>query len=402
MDTTQLVLRARGGDVQAVNELYYASYKQPYAVALQMTGNEKQAYDIIQEAYYKAFGNLDLLSDKSDFVSWFNKIAVNVLTGFFRSRLNISLTFPGGFEGAFEGVGEFKPSANVDYINAAQAADAALGSLSPEKKLVFLMYFVQEMSVSDIAEALGASEGAVDHQLSLASAELSGRFPGTVSDISADEFVPFTVWRLRQITGGIAVHEMEPAVREAASSENTIRSNEATKAEIKRLKKRVKLISAISIGVFMLLAGAFCFFAFALPAITGEQNPVSSAMPWNKGSEDSVKEGSPEALIRDLETAVNNHDNLAMAKLYAPDVRTQREAEGFGMNLIYDTLEKYTGDKTDVELKMSDLKYDGDAATAKVKVVFKVVDVELPGLDFKADFVKQDGVWYINNFKFGS
>ena len=51
---------------------------------------------------------------------------------------------------------------------------------------------------------------------------------------------------------------------------------------------------------------------------------------------------------------------------------------------------------------MSDLKYDGDAATAKVKVVFKVVDVELPGLDFKADFVKQDGVWYINNFKFGS
>ena len=54
MDTTELVLYAKNGNQQAITALYNLSYTPAYAVAFKMTGNEDDAFDVLQDAYIKA------------------------------------------------------------------------------------------------------------------------------------------------------------------------------------------------------------------------------------------------------------------------------------------------------------------------------------------------------------
>jgi len=72
-----LVERARSGEEDAVTELYRRHERRIYNLALRTIGNPWDAADVAQEAFIKAFKNLDSFKGEARFGTWLHRIAVN-------------------------------------------------------------------------------------------------------------------------------------------------------------------------------------------------------------------------------------------------------------------------------------------------------------------------------------
>ncbi|MCL5736830.1 MAG: sigma-70 family RNA polymerase sigma factor [Actinobacteria bacterium] len=72
-----LVRLAREGDTDALSELYRRHERRVYNLALRTVGNPWDAADVAQEAFIKAFRNLDSFKGESLFSTWLHRIVVN-------------------------------------------------------------------------------------------------------------------------------------------------------------------------------------------------------------------------------------------------------------------------------------------------------------------------------------
>ena len=72
-----LVDRARQGDPTAFNELVNRYERKIYRMARNITQNDEDAEDILQDSFLKAFTHLDSFQGQSKFYTWLVRIAVN-------------------------------------------------------------------------------------------------------------------------------------------------------------------------------------------------------------------------------------------------------------------------------------------------------------------------------------
>ena len=290
MDTTNLVLHAKNGDQQAITELYYLSYKPAYAVAFKMTGNEDDAFDILQDAYIKAFSSLDQLTDPSGFIPWFNKITANKCRDFLRGKKNVVLFSDMTYDSDEDSVElefkdesmSFQPEERADYSDTKRLVGKMLDNLPAEQKMVLLMYYVQDMSIKEIAEALGISESTVKSRMNYGKKKMRAQAEdmekrGYKLRVSSVTVIPFLIWMLREFAVNAAVQPMSAAIGTAAgisagaaagtAAGTTAGTAAGTTAGAAVSAKAVALITA---GAVAATAGAVGFFGFALPAMRGD------------------------------------------------------------------------------------------------------------------------------------
>lgn len=92
VDTTRpdaagdLVQRAQDGDVAAFEQLYRAHTGRIYALCLRMAGNGREAEELTQDVFVRAWEKLAQFRGDSAFGSWLHRLAVNVVLGTWRSR----------------------------------------------------------------------------------------------------------------------------------------------------------------------------------------------------------------------------------------------------------------------------------------------------------------------------
>lgn len=72
-----LVKRAREGDEEALTQLYRRHERRAYNLALRTLGDPWDAADVAQEAFIKAFKNLDSFKGEARFGTWLHRIVVN-------------------------------------------------------------------------------------------------------------------------------------------------------------------------------------------------------------------------------------------------------------------------------------------------------------------------------------
>src|SRR5205809_2367665 len=76
-DELVLVQRAKGGDVSAFEELVRRYDRNVFRIANHITHNAEDAEDVVQEAFLKAYQNLNRFQEQSKFYTWLVRIAVN-------------------------------------------------------------------------------------------------------------------------------------------------------------------------------------------------------------------------------------------------------------------------------------------------------------------------------------
>src|SRR5256714_15028997 len=73
----QLVHAAKAGDMSAFEELIKRYDRNVFRIAQHITQNREDAEDVVQEAFLKAYRNLERFQENSKFYTWLVRIAVN-------------------------------------------------------------------------------------------------------------------------------------------------------------------------------------------------------------------------------------------------------------------------------------------------------------------------------------
>ena len=172
MIDTQVVSRAKQGEQKAYTEIYQETYQSAYGVAFQILKNGDDAADVLQDSYITAFTKLDTLEDNSKFQGWFNRIVANNCKNLLKKKkptLFSELTVEeDGEELEPEFVNDnesFCPDKAVEYDETKEILRNVINSLPEEQALCIMMYYVQDLSVAEIAETLGVSQNTVKSRL---------------------------------------------------------------------------------------------------------------------------------------------------------------------------------------------------------------------------------------------
>ena len=178
----ELVGRARRGDTDAVSVLYEQTYSKVYYTVKSMIKNEDDVLDVLQDAYLKAFTHLKSFEGGEKFLPWVKQIAANTARDRLRRKtpaLFGELTADETQTPAEERIPDerpaFLPEASLDAAETQRLIREILDSLPDDQRAVVGMYYYEELSVREIAEALGVSESAVKSRLLYARRKIEAR-----------------------------------------------------------------------------------------------------------------------------------------------------------------------------------------------------------------------------------
>jgi len=163
VDDSELVQRARQGDERAFAELVRRHETQARALAASIVGDRAEAEDLAQDAFVRAHGNLDLLSDPTRFGAWFRRIVFGVSIDWLR-RFRPQLFRGGGEHPESNDLPETSSLTpdGLDRLAHAELAArvlAAVRQLPDHYRVPLTMYHLEGLSHAKVAEALGVPPG---------------------------------------------------------------------------------------------------------------------------------------------------------------------------------------------------------------------------------------------------
>lgn len=169
---SELVRRAQGGDSAAFNQLFSSCYNDIYYFALKTVKREDLAYDITQEACIDIFKNISTLQDPNMFVAWSKRITYNRCAQYFRKNQEILVDENEDGTDIFDTMEDedrdFIPDEALDRDDFRKTIMNMINNLSEEQRTAVMLYYFDELSVGEIAQIQGVSEGTVKSRLNYA------------------------------------------------------------------------------------------------------------------------------------------------------------------------------------------------------------------------------------------
>jgi RNA polymerase sigma-70 factor, ECF subfamily len=162
-----LVAAAKRGDTRAFDELVLRHKQRVLAVAQRITNNREDAEDVAQESFHKAFLHLDAFQERSRFSTWLTRIAINEAFMLLRRRRGFLEVLPenpdAGGESASESFVDQSPNPEESCWRRERAGllTEAINHLGPTIRGAILLRDIEERSVKETAQILGASITAV-------------------------------------------------------------------------------------------------------------------------------------------------------------------------------------------------------------------------------------------------
>jgi len=163
-----LVVLAKGGDREALDELARQAGPKAYGFALQLLRNREDALDVTQEALVSFFDHLDRFDEARQLDPWLLSIVRNQAYDFLRRRkVRAAESLDELLEqGAALPAGQ-APTAfdRVERDELRARLWRALGQLSSEHREILVLRDYQDLSYLQIAEVLGIPKGTVMSRL---------------------------------------------------------------------------------------------------------------------------------------------------------------------------------------------------------------------------------------------
>lgn len=157
-----LVRRAKKGEFEAFEQLFERHRTLVYRFAYQMAPRRDDAEDIVQEAFVRAYQNLDRYRDEAKFTTWLLRIVTNLCTDQARMAQRRSALEQQEAAGALEWmtVGSTDdPIANLEQDRRKVALRKALNALPDHHRGVIILRDIEEREYSEIAQILGCTVG---------------------------------------------------------------------------------------------------------------------------------------------------------------------------------------------------------------------------------------------------
>jgi RNA polymerase sigma-70 factor, ECF subfamily len=181
-DEMALVQAAKGGDVSAFEQLVKRYDRNVFRIAQHITHSREDAEDVVQEAFLKAYSNLEQFQGQSKFYTWLVRIAVNEALMKLRRRrperfVSLDEDVKTEDDSLPREVADWSPNPEQLY-NQSELRDIlsrTIQGLPPTFRTVFVLRDVEGLSTEETAEALDLSVPAVKSRLLRARLQLRER-----------------------------------------------------------------------------------------------------------------------------------------------------------------------------------------------------------------------------------
>lgn len=152
-----LVERFLGGDSGAFDQLYARYYDRVYAMARGVLGDADEAADAVQEVFALLYRNLARFDRRSRFGTWLFRVAVNRTIQYARRNKRLQRNRP------------LNEAAGAIAEPTEQPADprvqSAMAKLSPQDRVLLVLFYWEELSLQEIADSVGCGVNAAKTRL---------------------------------------------------------------------------------------------------------------------------------------------------------------------------------------------------------------------------------------------
>jgi RNA polymerase sigma factor (sigma-70 family) len=183
LEETELVERARNGDVHAYEDLVRRYQETAVRLAYPIVGAPGEAEDAVQDAFVKAYYALDRFRPGMPFRPWLLRIVTNEARNRRKAAgrrahlaVRVAQDRPSG---------DAVPSPEVSVLEQEQRRILleAMNRMGEKDRVVIAYRYFLEMSEEEMAQSLGWARGTVKSRLSRA----IGRLRGLISDVEMEQ-----------------------------------------------------------------------------------------------------------------------------------------------------------------------------------------------------------------------
>lgn len=155
------------GDHEIFAHFIRSNQRQIYALIWRMLRNHEDCNDILQDAFFRFYQNLDKLHNDRPALPYLRRIAINLSINKLKSTKRML-----SLDHAFEIADNHAADCDVEHNELLEAAQKALKKLPREQQLVFLLRVQDGLSYQEIAYALHVKVGTVMSRLARAREKL--------------------------------------------------------------------------------------------------------------------------------------------------------------------------------------------------------------------------------------
>jgi RNA polymerase sigma-70 factor, ECF subfamily len=172
VDLRLVAARVAAGDVASFRPIVDHTRAPLYRLAARLVGNLADAEDVLQDAYSSAYRALlaGQYDGRSKVETWLYRIVANACVDLLRKRREKQTDEM--HEPRFDG------QVHAEARVALRELDKLLDTLQPLDRAALVLVAVEGLSAKDAAEALGATEGAIEQRLVRARAALRTKTEG--------------------------------------------------------------------------------------------------------------------------------------------------------------------------------------------------------------------------------
>ena len=165
-DAAAALARARQGDGDAFRVLVDLHARTAFALAFRLTGNERDAEDVVQESFIRAYRQLGRFESRSNFGTWLHRIVVNCAMDALRGRQSRredktvadSEDLPSDLPADGPSPERLARSAEIR-----RRVETSMGLLTPQERVAFALRHYEGRSIDDIGRTLGLQKSAAKH-----------------------------------------------------------------------------------------------------------------------------------------------------------------------------------------------------------------------------------------------
>ena len=165
-DDAVLVQRILSGETGLMRALVERYQRLVFGVCFRMLTQREDAEDVAQEVFTRVFRSLKTWDSSRPFQPWLMAIATNRC----RTALKLRSRQPAPSEIAADLAVETRPTTNHDV---AEEVQRALEQLRDDYKTCFILFYQQELNITEIGEAMGCPNGTVKTWLHRARAQMA-------------------------------------------------------------------------------------------------------------------------------------------------------------------------------------------------------------------------------------
>ncbi len=150
-------MRNKSSSVDKFEEIYAEYNKDIYRVCLAILKNSHLAEDATQETFYKVLKKFNTYNNQSNLKTWITSIAINICKNLLKKKSYKEVSMETiSYESPFDDSNQIENKLTI--LNAVE-------NLSPDLRMVVVLYYYQDLTQKEIAKMLKVPETTVVYRL---------------------------------------------------------------------------------------------------------------------------------------------------------------------------------------------------------------------------------------------